>query len=99
MKNLLALKGENMRSLAIVLKLVAPIFFIVGALHLVLGYGTDALLGARISAGCQDHSTRYSDCFRDNCLSRDPTIDYSRKLYGMIAKGCPPLIFGKDKIA
>lgn len=31
-KQLLALKGENMRSLAIVLKLVAPIFFIAGAL-------------------------------------------------------------------
>ena len=39
-----------MRSLALVLKLLAPVFFIVGALHLVLGLGADALLGARISA-------------------------------------------------
>jgi len=39
-----------MRSLVLVLKLLAPVFFIVGALHLVLGLGADALLGARVSA-------------------------------------------------
>ena len=39
-----------MRSLALVLKLLAPVFFIVGALHLVLGLGADALLGAKVSA-------------------------------------------------
>ena len=39
-----------MRSLTLVLKLVAPLFFIVGALHLVLGLGADALLGAGVSA-------------------------------------------------
>ena len=38
-----------MRSLALVLKLLAPVFFIVGALHLVLGLGADALLGAKVS--------------------------------------------------
>ena len=38
-----------MRSLMLVLKLLAPVFFIVGALHLVLGLGADALLGAKIS--------------------------------------------------
>ena len=38
-----------MRTLAITLKLVAPIFFIVGALHLTLGLGADALLGAKVS--------------------------------------------------
>ena len=36
-----------MRSLVLVLKLLAPVFFIVGALHLVLGLGADALLGAK----------------------------------------------------
>ena len=39
-----------MRSLAFVLKLLAPVFFIVGALHLVLGLGADVLLGAKVSA-------------------------------------------------
>ena len=39
-----------MRSLALVLKLLAPVFFIVGALHLVLGLGADVLLGAKVSA-------------------------------------------------
>jgi len=39
-----------MRSLVLVLKLLAPVFFIVGALHLVLGLGADALLGAKVSA-------------------------------------------------
>ena len=39
-----------MRSLVLVLRLLAPVFFIVGALHLVLGLGADALLGARVSA-------------------------------------------------
>jgi hypothetical protein len=38
-----------MRSLMLVLKLLAPVFFIVGALHLVLGLEADALLGAKIS--------------------------------------------------
>ena len=38
-----------MRTLAITLKWVAPIFFIVGALHLTLGLGADALLGAKVS--------------------------------------------------
>jgi hypothetical protein len=39
-----------MRSLVLVLRLLAPVFFIVGALHLVLGLGADALLGAKVSA-------------------------------------------------
>ena len=38
-----------MRSIVLVLKLLAPVFFIVGALHLVLGLGADALLGAKVS--------------------------------------------------
>jgi hypothetical protein len=36
--------------LASFLKLVAPVFVLVGALHLVLGVGADALLGARLPA-------------------------------------------------
>ena len=39
-----------MRSLVLVLRLLAPVLFIVGALHLVLGLGADALLGAKVSA-------------------------------------------------
>ena len=38
-----------MRSMVLVLRLLAPVFFIVGALHLVLGLGADALLGAKVS--------------------------------------------------
>ena len=39
-----------MKSYVRVLKLVAPVFFVVGALHLILGPGADVLLGARLSA-------------------------------------------------
>lgn len=39
-----------MKSYARVLKLVAPVFFMVGAVHLILGPGADVLLGARLSA-------------------------------------------------
>ena len=38
-----------MRSLALLLKSIAPLFLLVGALHLVLGAGADVLLGARLS--------------------------------------------------
>jgi len=39
-----------MRTLALVLRLLAPVFFIAGALHLVLGLGADVLLGAKLPA-------------------------------------------------
>ena len=39
-----------MKSYVRVLKLVAPVFFVVGALHLILGPGADVMLGARLSA-------------------------------------------------
>ena len=39
-----------MRALAIVLKVFAPVFLIVAALHLLLGLNADALLGAKVSA-------------------------------------------------
>jgi hypothetical protein len=37
-----------MRALSLLLKTVAPIFLVVGALHLVLGVGADVMLGARV---------------------------------------------------
>ncbi len=37
-----------MPSLALLLKCIAPVFGIVGALHLVLGVGADVLLGAKL---------------------------------------------------
>jgi hypothetical protein len=39
-----------MQTLALVLRLSAPVFFIVGALHLTLGLGADVLLGAKLPA-------------------------------------------------
>jgi hypothetical protein len=56
-----------MRSLAIVLKVAAPVFFIVGALHLVLGLGADALLGAKVSAE----------------VMADPGLDSQNRFYGV----------------
>jgi Domain of unknown function (DUF4345) len=38
-----------MQRLAMTLKLVAPLFFAVGALHLFFGLGAEALLGAHVS--------------------------------------------------
>jgi len=37
-----------MRAFAIFLKVIAPVFVLVGALHLLLGLGADALLGAQV---------------------------------------------------
>jgi hypothetical protein len=37
-----------MHTLALFLRVIAPIFVLVGALHLVLGLGADALLGAKV---------------------------------------------------
>jgi uncharacterized protein DUF4345 len=56
-----------MRSLVLVLKLLAPVFFIVGALHLVLGLGADALLGAKVSAEAMT----------------DPALDSQNRFYGV----------------
>jgi len=39
-----------MRSLALLLKVVAPLFLLVAALHLALGAGADVLLGAKLPA-------------------------------------------------
>jgi hypothetical protein len=56
-----------MRSLVLVLRLVAPVFFIFGALHLVLGLGADALLGARVSADAMT----------------DPALDSQNRFYAV----------------
>jgi hypothetical protein len=56
-----------MHALAIVLRLVAPIFFLVGALHLALGLGADGLLGAKVSAEAM----------------ADPALDSQNRFYGI----------------
>ena len=56
-----------MHALALVLKLAAPIFFIVGALHLSLGMGADVLLGAKLSAEAV----------------ADPALDSQNRFYGV----------------
>jgi hypothetical protein len=56
-----------MRALALVLKVVAPVFFIVGALHLALGLGADAMLGAKVPAD----------------VMADPALDSQNRFYGV----------------
>lgn len=56
-----------MRTLVIILKLFAPIFFVVGALHLTLGIGADALLGAELPAAAP----------------LDPALDSQNRFYGV----------------
>ena len=56
-----------MHAMAVVLKIAAPIFFIVGALHLTLGVGADVLLGAKLSAD----------------TIADPALDSQNRFYGV----------------
>ena len=56
-----------MRNLSLFLKIVAPVFLIVGALHLVLGLNADALLGAKVPT---------------EALS-DPALDSQNRFYGV----------------
>ena len=56
-----------MRSLVIILRLAAPVFFVAGALHLVLGLGADVLLGAKVSAE----------------VMADPGLDSQNRFYGV----------------
>ena len=49
------------------LKLAAPIFVLVGALHLVLGLGADVLLGAKLSQEAMS----------------DPVLDSQNRFYGV----------------
>lgn len=69
-----------MQSLRLILKLMAPIFFSVGGLHLALGPGADVLLGAQLSRE----------------VLADPTLDSQNRFYGlarlvsMALLGLPP---------
>ncbi len=56
-----------MRTFSLVLKLAAPVFFIVGALHLALGAGAEILLGAKLSV---------------EALA-DPALDSQNRFYGV----------------
>jgi hypothetical protein len=56
-----------MHSLSLVLKLVAPVFILVGALHLVFGVGADVLLGAKVPA----------------VVVSDPVLDSQNRFYGV----------------
>ena len=56
-----------MKALAQFLKLIAPVFFIVGALHLVLGLGADVLLGAKLPPE----------------VLADPALDSQNRFYGV----------------
>jgi len=56
-----------MQTLALVLRLSAPIFLLVGALHLALGVGADVLLGAKLAAEAV----------------ADPALDSQNRFYGV----------------
>jgi hypothetical protein len=56
-----------MRAYSIVLRVLAPLFILVGAVHLFLGLGADSLLGARISAE----------------VLADPALDSQNRFYGV----------------
>jgi hypothetical protein len=56
-----------MPSLALALKVGAPVFFLVGALHLFYGVGADVLLGANIPAE----------------VISDPVLDSQNRFYGV----------------
>jgi len=56
-----------MPNLALVLKVTAPVFILVGALHLVFGVGADILLGANIPAD----------------VAADPVLDSQNRFYGI----------------
>ena len=56
-----------MNNYAFVLKLLAPVFLLVGAMHLVLGLGADAMLGAIVPVEAMI----------------DPTLDSQNRFYGI----------------
>jgi Domain of unknown function (DUF4345) len=58
---------QNMRALAIALRVAAPLFLVAGALHLTLGVGADVLLGAELPAQAID----------------DPALDSQNRFYGV----------------
>ena len=56
-----------MNNYAFVLKFLAPVFLLVGAMHLVLGLGADAMLGAIVPVEAMI----------------DPTLDSQNRFYGI----------------
>lgn len=56
-----------MQTISLILKLAAPVFLLVGALHLVLGVGADVLLGANLAAEAVT----------------DPALDSQNRFYGV----------------
>lgn len=56
-----------MRTIVVTLRIVAPVFFIVGAMHLALGVGADVLLGAKLSVDA----------------IADPALDSQNRFYGV----------------
>ena len=56
-----------MHKFALVLKCSAPVFIVVGALHLFLGIGADVILGAKLSAAA----------------IADPVLDSQNRFYGV----------------
>ena len=52
---------------AVFLKAIAPVFLLVGALHLAFGLGADAMLGANVPLGAMS----------------DPTLDSQNRFYGV----------------
>lgn len=56
-----------MKTFALALRLCAPVFFLVGALHLALGVGADVLLGAKLTAEA----------------IADPALDSQNRFYGV----------------
>jgi Domain of unknown function (DUF4345) len=56
-----------MQHLSLVLKLLAPVFLLVGALHLVFGVGADVLLGANVPVEAVG----------------DPALDSQNRFYGV----------------
>ena len=56
-----------MRRFALFLKLLAPIFLFVGGLHLILGLGADAMLGAQVPPDAM----------------RDPALNSQNRFYGI----------------
>ena len=56
-----------MRSFTLVLRIIAPLCFVVSALHVILGLGADALLGAHVPAAAM----------------ADPGLDSQNRFYGV----------------
>lgn len=56
-----------MQTFTLALRLLAPVFLLVGALHLALGVGADILLGAKLAAEAV----------------ADPTLDSQNRFYGV----------------